>query len=577
MVISGGNGCGKSAILEALIVAKEQAGGYGEFQLDPHAVSADAEKGTVRIGVQFSDAERAYLRDKITTPCPETDEIVIEVPQSGRGRAIRSSPFAGHLFSSFSPQGSVGFFDYITAYRNPPKQSLNGWNPGACSEVELKRTLAGPGEKYRLTKQYLLGLKMQDLARVQKAMKQGRVDKADSLDQIRDTFGRFFAPMRFDDVYVDALPFRFVVQTPRGEIDLDDLSSGEKEILHIVVRFHQLKPCGCVILLDEADAHLHPDLGRRYLHELRELARGNQLIVTTHSPQMMMEAGSEALYGVMKQPSPRGESQLVRVTEKDELHNALSELMGSRGLISINERIIFIEGEEASADLAIYEAFYPPARYNVSFVPAGDSATVRKTAERVNDLLTARVGFQQFFCIVDGDIERSVVDPTAGKRLFGLPVYHVENLLLDEVRILDATRDMLRAKCPYSCSEDVAADLRQLVLSDMHMKAYAKALFDAKLAHLANEMREAFYRRSTDAPKTLEPPRFEAVESESRAKMKAAIERGTWKRDCKGRDLLKAYCGKHQFRYEIFRNVLISKQEGPPPALQEVMDKILSS
>ena len=54
-----------------------------------------------------------------------------------------------------------------------------------------------------------------------------------------------------------------------GEIDIDDLSSGEKEIFNIFVRFHQLNPHESVILFDEADAHLHPDLERRYLQELK--------------------------------------------------------------------------------------------------------------------------------------------------------------------------------------------------------------------------------------------------------------------------------------------------------------------
>src|SRR5687768_4336601 len=43
MVIAGGNGCGKSALLNALLTAKEHAAGYGYFSADPHAVSADAD------------------------------------------------------------------------------------------------------------------------------------------------------------------------------------------------------------------------------------------------------------------------------------------------------------------------------------------------------------------------------------------------------------------------------------------------------------------------------------------------------------------------------------------------------
>ena len=105
--------------------------------------------------------------------------------------------------------------------------------------------------------------------------------------------------MKFVDVHLDTSPFAFIISTPRGEIDIDDLSSGEKEILNNYIRFHQLKPKDAVILFDEADAHLHPDLERRYLQVLKEVGKGNQLWITTHSPEMMIASGSDALYTVL--------------------------------------------------------------------------------------------------------------------------------------------------------------------------------------------------------------------------------------------------------------------------------------
>ncbi|KKL22033.1 hypothetical protein LCGC14_2439500 [marine sediment metagenome] len=69
-----------------------------------------------------------------------------------------------------------------------------------------------------------------------------------------------FKPMNFEGVKVFESPYKFSITTPLGEIDIDDLSSGEKEILNIFVRFHQLKPEKSIILLDEADVHLHPEL-----------------------------------------------------------------------------------------------------------------------------------------------------------------------------------------------------------------------------------------------------------------------------------------------------------------------------
>jgi hypothetical protein len=317
---------------------------------------------------------------------------------------------------------------------------------------------------------------MRDIQDAQRTHREGNVQFKDSLKPIRDFFTSFFAPMKFADVLIHKTPFMYVIETPRGVIDIDDMSSGEKEVLNTFIRFHELNPRGAIILFDEADAHLHPDLERRYLQVLRNIGKGNQLWLTSHSPEMMIEAGSESLYTILKEPQANNSNQFVRVTSSEQLHSALSEVMGTRGLVSFNQRIIFIEGEESSADREVYEKIYPPGSYHVSFVPAGNSATIRKTAERINDLLSSSIEYQHFYSIVDGDIDRSLPAPvpSGSNRLFQLPVYHVENFLLSSEIIYIAMKEMLASKCPYETENDVEQDLKAIILSQQHIKPYAK-------------------------------------------------------------------------------------------------------
>jgi hypothetical protein len=357
---------------------------------------------------------------------------------------------------------------------------------------------------------------------------------------------------------------------------LDDLSSGEKEVLNTFIRFHELNPRGAIILFDEADAHLHPDLQRRYLQVLRDIGRGNQLWLTSHSPEMMIAAGSDSLYTILKEPQANNGNQFVRVTSSEQLHTTLSEVMGTRGLVSFNQRIIFIEGEESSADREVYERLYPPGAYNVSFVPVGNSATIRKTAERINDLLSSSIEFQHYYSIVDGDIERSIPAPVSSgsTRLFQLPVYHVENFLLENACILAATKDMLASKCPYESEEDVEADLKQIVLSPQHIKPYAKAMQDARLAKAAKVAWDTVYQRQIQTTQAV--PTFEQTEADAFRVMEDALADGTWRDKCKARDVLKGLCGKCGMNYEHFRNLLISKLTAPPLGLSSIMNQILS-
>lgn len=576
MLICGANGCGKSALLEALMTAKERAGAYGNFTFDPRAVSADAEKATIKVVLRFSEKEREFVKTKFGTECPEEDEVVIEIQKGGGARAIKRSGPVGQLLGFYSRSiGSPGFFDYINAHRRMQKNQLSTWDANFLSDARAKETLALDIDKFRYTKQYLAGLKMSDLQALQTSLRSGNPTNRDSLDEIRTFFNEFFSPMKFTDVYIDTSPFQFAISTPLGDIDIDDLSSGEKEILNIFIRFHQLKPKGAVILFDEADAHLHPDLDRRYLEVLKKLGEGNQMLLTAHSPEMMMAAGTDALYTILKEPLPDGGNQLVRVTEEESLHDALSELMGSRGIISINQRIIFIEGQEASADREIYEAFYPPSKYNVSFVPAGNSLTVRSTSEKVNHLLTTATGFQHYFSIIDGDVERLTDDPTEGKRLFPLPVYHVENFLIDEPVILQASKSLIGSNFPYRRQEEITAELKELLFSDVHLKPYTRALLDAYIANAAKCAYDAVYR-SPKGPNVIpEVPDFAEMEEAAKKNLQQYIDSDVWRQKCKGRELLRAYCGKYGMKYEHFRNVLISLVNSPPEGLSIIMREIL--
>lgn len=574
MVICGGNGCGKSSVLEALMTAKERAGAYGNFTFDPKVVSANAQKARIQIRVSFSEAEREFVKRLHGEDCPEKDDIEIEILKGGQARTVKRSTPTNRLFSYYSAsQGSPGFFDYITAHRQTVKQNLQSWDASYLSDERAKKTLAGVQNKFQQTKLYLAGLKMGDLQNLQSSLRSGTPTHFDSLTEIRDTFDRFFAPLKFVDVYLDKSPFEFVIETPLGAIDIDDLSSGEKEIFNIFVRFHQLNPNGAVILFDEADAHLHPDLERRYLKELRGLVKGNQLLLTTHSPEMMIEAGSEALYTILKEPLQDAGNQLQRVTQDQNLHEVLSELMGARGLISFNQRIVFIEGENASADREIYETFFPPSKHNISFVPAGNSSTVKKTAERVNALLAAATSFQEYYCIIDKDIEREDSDHVESDRLFRLTVYHVENFLLDPEVLLKSMSQLCGPRCPFSEAKEIEEELKKLVLEEIHLNSYTKAVLDAKIAELAKKAYDAVFSGKTKEI-DLEGPDFESAKASAKSVLEKSLVEGDWKRRAKGRDLLKSFCARYGLKYEHFKNVVISNFSQPPDELEDIISKI---
>ena len=92
MVICSGNGCGKSAFLQDLMTAKEHAGGYASFVFDLQSVSADADKATISMTLEFSEAEREFVKERQWGgECPEQDEVIVEIIKGGPGKVMKRS------------------------------------------------------------------------------------------------------------------------------------------------------------------------------------------------------------------------------------------------------------------------------------------------------------------------------------------------------------------------------------------------------------------------------------------------------------------------------------------------------
>lgn len=68
------------------------------------------------------------------------------------------------------------------------------------------------------------------------------------------------------------------------EYDLYQMSSGEHQILRILVSLAADTAKNSIVLIDEVELHLHPAWQKRLIQALREDNSNNQYIFTTHSP-----------------------------------------------------------------------------------------------------------------------------------------------------------------------------------------------------------------------------------------------------------------------------------------------------
>jgi predicted ATP-binding protein involved in virulence len=105
---------------------------------------------------------------------------------------------------------------------------------------------------------------------------------------------------------VQRLPYRLVATKNGAEHQLDQLSDGERGLLAMVGDLayrltiaHRDLPDPlqgeALVLIDEIEQHLHPSWQRIVLKSLQRAFPNCQLIVTTHSPQVLSEVPNDAV------------------------------------------------------------------------------------------------------------------------------------------------------------------------------------------------------------------------------------------------------------------------------------------
>ena len=123
------------------------------------------------------------------------------------------------------------------------------------------------------------------------------------------------------------------------EIDIHDMGSGIEQLLMIACVLIPQTPSS-LIMLEAPEHHLHPGAQRTLLGFLRENLKGNQIMVTTHSP-IFLSQNDLSIHVVTKTTNG---TKVEKVDEPDDLSIALSELGSQNSDLLFADNVLFVEG-----------------------------------------------------------------------------------------------------------------------------------------------------------------------------------------------------------------------------------------
>lgn len=298
-------------------------------------------------------------------------------------------------------------------------------------------------------------------------------EPVDPIQPYEELLQRLFPQYKFADVN-ETVPSNLYVEIPSGEvITFNDLSSGEKEVFFILSFFIRHNVENAIVVIDEPELHLHPELSRLLLRNMRSIRNGNQIWVATHNAEIVDEAGRDRVVYATRDPVTR-KSKFVSAQDEQAAFTQLRDLFGLSGYIGVARNLVFLEGDNSSQDRKAYGALFPN-NSTFKLIPAKSSDHTRRINSAVLSILEANVASMNFFLIRDRDY---LTDEMAAKyashgsgRIHVLKRHEVENYLLDSDSISEVLEELFGIEQSSSTIQnllhDAAIELSSAVIRDM--------------------------------------------------------------------------------------------------------------
>lgn len=539
------------------------------------------------------------------------DRLVGRFWIDSHGRIHANSDTTLQLICSSYVPGQLGVIDYHGSQRVYAREELNQISLNEDDEETRRRTssLYNWGGKYQNLKNAMASEFVRD------RLMQSNIANAETLEEgktmisgMSELVGQFLQGKRFDGPKVDSNGrIVFPIKTLDGaEHDINDLSSGEKEVVFGYLRARTITPRNSIILVDEPELHLNPALIQglpRFYQEHMGESRGNQLWLVTHSDAFLREAvetsGME-VYHMRSATRSRQGNQLRKIDQRNDVDRLCIELVGDLAAYRPGEKIVILEGANKGTDVQIVDKLFPNIRKEVTLVGGGSRRNVTELRQILNELAARGEDQERVWAITDEDAD----DGEEGKgqkesQILKWDRYHIENYLLEERYVAAALRALeldlegetdseagIRLEMKEICRAMARGFAVEKVTRRISRKIRSIGYIDSTQfeGNEAEELARKAEQRVLDVQRAVaEEATVQGIEEEINSEEQRLLKStgsGNWKRLFRGRDVLRRFCATRtkNLRYEMLRNVIVNEmaRDGfQPSGMKKRLDDIL--
>lgn len=529
----------------------------------------------------------------------------IEIQPDGKF-TLTNSLLLSVIFSNYRPR-QIGVIDFHGAQRHYGRENVQGINLNldTAKQTYSQSTLYNYNNKYNNVKSEMAGNYIKEIL-AEKAAPGGE----DAPQPLTSTLVELFEAFFPDKKFLGPRPtpdgsLAFPVKTQSGtEHDLDELSSGEKEILYGYLRIRSSAPRDSIILLDEPELHLNPRLIRGlpefYRKHLGE-ALQNQIWLVTHSDALIREAIGKPGFNVFHMLPCGSEeantSQLRPLIVSGDLESVLADLVGDLAAYRPGGKgLIFEGGGDSDFDKTIASTLFSEELRGINLISGTNKIRVKLLHEVLERAHASGAVPTKFYAIVDGDTEGPVEDTNAVNRHVW-DVYHIENYLLEPNVIAHVvnTIDPSRAQDEASVKSGLEAAARGVVgsvlIHRIRSSTNSKLVSAINLGFapdtltVAHDLHDAVNRSMVRMQNAIAADLSEqsllSVEQDLRLEIETSFTDGSWIKKLPGRDILKQYVASQALPvgYEVLRNLIVGRMVEvgfKPTGMKEVIDKVVA-
>jgi len=139
-------------------------------------------------------------------------------------------------------------------------------------------------------------------------------------NEINEIFENLSIDVKVEDISQDGRNITLFTNSSGDEFDINELSSGEKQLFLRTLAIRMLNPENSIILIDEPELSLHPKWQQRIVDVYRKIGKNNQIIIATHSPHILGSVRKENIILLDKDDDGK-----IVVKTGDELYNSYGQ------------------------------------------------------------------------------------------------------------------------------------------------------------------------------------------------------------------------------------------------------------